>query len=254
MANISGTQELQKMLAQVLEKTPKGALSPEMKLEIIHQLVPAIQAGGGFNPEDPKAVEKLKQGIKAVLTMDKLTNDPAVAPGNKAAILANRQDMLMGIFNDKPTPEQNKKIAIGMAYVKVLEREPGKDINMGLAMLDPKTLSAQDKLKLGADLEKVFSDLNDMQKDPGMKLDATKLAALMEMVKKEIDNPGVTKALADNKEDKGLTQSMTNLFGVDPHVPGKVTGPLMVLAGNTMGIVDNFPALGGSNAPIEIRI
>jgi hypothetical protein len=248
MPTLTDTKELQKVLAKILQKAP---LSAEMKLHIVNTLVPAIQAGGGLNTEDPKAVEKLKQGIKAVLTMEKLTSpNSGVSPGNRAAILANRNDILSGIFDEKPTPAQNKKVAMGMAYLKVLEQEPGKDIRMDLAMLDPKHLTPQDKERLVADLGKVFGALNDMQKDPGMKLDAAKLAALMEMIKKEIKEPGSTKELA-NKEDKGLTDSLSNLFGVDPRIPGKIAGPLMVLAGNTMGIVDNYPALGGSNAPID---
>lgn len=61
---------------------------------------------------------------------------------------------------------------------------------------------------------------------------------------------GEPKTNADKEADKKLEDSLHNLFGVDPHVTGKITGPVLAVMGDLMGIPDAYPAYS-SNAPIH---
>ena len=244
MAMISGDKDINMFLDMLLSKMQKaGAISPEQKKEIKAVLGPAMKQAGGFNPDEPNAINKLKQGIVAVALCGRVGNDPKLSMQNFATLQKEQANLVSLVFKDpkKQTPEEKRKFSMAMAYLLVLEQKPDANISLALAMKDPKTMTPQEKKKLGEDVQMVFDTLS---KDPNFKMDPTALAGLLAMVKKEIQDPGITKGKGTPEEDKLMTQNLTNLFGIDPHVPGKITGPIMVMAGNMMGIAENYPVFG----------
>jgi hypothetical protein len=244
MAMISGDKDIDMFLEMLLRNMQKaGAISPEQKKDIKAVLGPAMKQAGGFNPDEPNAINKLKQGIVAVALCNRVGNDPKLSMQNFATLQKEQANLVSLVFKDskKQTPEEKRKFSMAMAYLLVLEQKPDANISLALAMKDPKTLTPQEKKKLGEDIVAVFETLS---QDPNFKMDPTALAGLLEMVKKEIQDPGISKGKGTPEEDKLMTQNLTNLFGIDPHVPGKITGPIMVMAGNMMGIAENYPVFG----------
>jgi len=247
MAHVTDPYEIKKILANILKplirskENPNGPVSPEDALALIGTLSEIIKDAGGLDLSDRNLVGKLKHSIVTGLTTMKQS------PENNTEI----KDTLKLLFKDQNSlsPEDKKKLTLGLSYIIAMERDPNFKPNMGLALKDPKTLSPADKNKLLEDLENLANILNNT-KNPKDRLDKKDLDLLIKLLKDEIKNPGITKEKTNpnsfefDKDFKEMMQNMDILQGKRGGVASNYTGiaseaaysltPLALLSGEIL--------------------
>ncbi|MES2217422.1 MAG: hypothetical protein V4501_03325 [Pseudomonadota bacterium] len=246
MAMISSVHDIDQMLEMLLQKMLKhGAITKEQKNDIKMVLGPALKDAGGIDANDPKAVDRLKKGVLDAVVVGQVAGKRGLED-----ITNLRQAIAVVALNFKDpaklTPADKRQYAMGMACVLALNQDPNLKINIKLMMQDPKTLTPAERKEVGDTIEKIMPALNAMQ-DPALMLSVAQLAGAIKLVKDELAKDPTAQRTPE--EDKAFTDSLCNLYGLDPRVPGKISGPIVSMPGNALGIVASGPAMG--NDPIN---
>jgi hypothetical protein len=106
-------------------------------------------------------------------------------------------------------------------------------------------------------IKNVLRDLNRMDPDPSRRdafdkqLDKDEFfTELTNPADKELQTQMKNGAELSDKQKDTLTDSLKNLFGMDPRVPGSGMSPVQCVIGNEMGIPDSYPAFT-ANEPLH---
>ncbi len=191
-----------------------------------------------------------------------ITKSKLMSPGQRAEILEPLKQHLIAATSVALFIEM-RELQRDAHLLTLKIKDLTKKINDPSTDKGTKELALKDVLKLKQDLRLTLKRLNsfDSNKERREKMDKILdkddiIDKMLQMEKdlqlvKDMDSGKEPPQKIDTLDDsKNLSDTLQNLFGIDPHTPGKIPIPVLAIIGNFVGVPDSYPA-PDANEPIH---
>lgn len=228
-------EELNKLLLDILQQALGKKVDPaEMHqiVEVAKEMLKEAKPGGLTRDDVKRQSTETKDLLKNTLTAATSVVMMMTVQKNKIhQLLDTHKQLMLDLKGIKPGPDSDKEKNKLIQQINGVRKE------------------LQDTLKYA----NKFDNNKDRREAMDKVLDSHDLFEKLEEV--EVASDKLNKGAPDDKEnEKTLTESLKNLYGMDPRIAGSVASPVVSLIGNEYGIPDNSPTYGSSSIGEGLKV